>query len=156
MRAIAKRTDSVWLVTDEEGTDLPEHSRVLDLEQRKLFPRYNTQSILARGDWEDVEEDAQPDFDEMLLGIDVLDDKVRDDIHDPGVRVGTDAGRRSPESPEYVAWKIVSGPGSLKERKGRLEELLKQFPGDYGVISYFESLEDEREIRKAQGLDPDG
>lgn len=61
-----------------------------------------------------------------------------------------------PETPEYAAWKIVSGPGTLKERKERLEELLKQFPNDYGVKSYFESIEDEREIRKAQGLDPDG
>lgn len=49
--AISKRSDTVWLVTEDELVEgeLPATARVLDLEQGKLFPPFNTHSILARG-----------------------------------------------------------------------------------------------------------
>lgn len=85
MRAIAKRGESVWLITEEDGEE-PVHARVLDLEQLKLFPPYPTQAILERGDWEPVEE--QPDLDHMLQGVDRMDGRARDDAAEPGALGG--------------------------------------------------------------------
>ena len=73
------------LVTEDEFVEgeVPT-ARVLDLDQGKLFPPHDTHSIIARGEWTGLNPDERPDVEEMLKGVDRLDDRTRDDAHDPG------------------------------------------------------------------------
>ncbi len=82
MRLLAKRSDTVWLLTDDTNNP-PETARVLDLEQLKLFPSYNYQSILARGYWEAPPDDA-PSAEQLLEGIDNMAERARGREIDPG------------------------------------------------------------------------
>ena len=60
-RVIAQRSDVTYLVT--EGSD--DRAHVLDLAQRTLFPPCNTQSVLARGYWEEPSGEL-PDVEQLL------------------------------------------------------------------------------------------
>jgi hypothetical protein len=83
-RVIGKRSNTVWLLTTDEG-DPPKTARVLDLEQLKLFPPYPTESIIARGYWEPVPANDQPDVESMMRGVDRMDTVARDHNVDPAM-----------------------------------------------------------------------
>lgn len=70
MRLLAKRTDDVWLLTEEDA-DPPAFVRVLDRSIGRLYPPHSREDVLKEGDWEDVPKDA-PDADAMLVGVEVM------------------------------------------------------------------------------------
>jgi hypothetical protein len=55
----------------------------------------------------------------------------------------------SPESPEWAAYKITSGPGDLDSKIAAVERLVAQFPGNTGVSGYLESLHMQKELSEA-------
>ena len=47
----------------------------------------------------------------------------------------------------FVAWKIVSGPGTIDEKREALGKVAEQFPGDMGVTGYFENLDVQEDLQ---------
>ena len=73
MRAIAKRGEHVWLVTNE--TENPSvHAQALDLSIGRLYPPHSYESIRKAGEWEKLHpfEEKRVDVEKMLVGIEVM------------------------------------------------------------------------------------
>ena len=75
MRAIAKRSDEVWLVTSEEQ-DPPERCQVLDLNIGRLYPPHPYDSVLKAGEWEKLHPLKVPDVEPMLAGVEVMPEDI--------------------------------------------------------------------------------
>ena len=72
MRAIAKRGQHVWLVTNETDNP-PVHAQVLDLWIGRLYPPHPYESVRKAGEWEKLPFGGKHvDVDKMLVGIEVM------------------------------------------------------------------------------------
>lgn len=75
MRAIARRSDKVWLLTHDEN-DPPARVRVLDLSLGRLYPQYQREVVLAGGEWEMLGPGEQPDVEALVEDVEVMPDDV--------------------------------------------------------------------------------
>jgi hypothetical protein len=55
-------------------------------------------------------------------------------------------GQPTPDTPGWVAYKIVSGALDLPEKMIALKQLADQFPNDETVTGYFESLAMQQDL----------
>ena len=73
MRAVAKRGEHVWLVTNETENP-PVRAQVLDLAIGRLYPPHPYESMRKAGEWEKLHpfEAQRTDVERMLVGIEVM------------------------------------------------------------------------------------
>jgi hypothetical protein len=69
---------AVYLVEIDE-----KHARVLDLEQRRMYPPYPKAYLLAQSAWQEPR-NPNIDLDDLLKGVTVYDDRARGDDAEPG------------------------------------------------------------------------
>ena len=133
----------MWLVTEDEFEEgqYPPTARVLDLDQRKLFPPYETHSILARGEWTGLHPNERPNVDEMLKGVDQLEQAETTPTTEDQAQV-----RPRPEPVEWMAWQVISGPGTVDERRTQLLQLLDTSPDKATVRAYLGDLDVEEDL----------